>query len=702
MSKISRRSLLRNSAALVAAASVRVSDLEAQRPAQAASAPDTEWRNYANDLASTRYSPLDQINASNFNNLEVAWSYSTNALGPRPDTYFNATPLAANGRLLTTAGTRRDVVALDPETGELLWMYRKDEGQRAGTRPGTGWGLSYWTDGTQERVIYVTVGYQMISLDAKTGIPDPAFGKNGVVDLREDDDQTMDMARGIIGLHATPLVVRNTVVVGCAPSASVKGYVRGYDVKSGKRKWIFHTVPRKGEFGYETWIKADQAEGVGNIGSWAQASADPDLGLVYIGVELPQGDQVGTARVGSALFGESVVALDIETGVRKWHYQMIHHGLWDSDVPCASILCDIPVNGRTVKALAQPTKQSFLYVLNRETGEPIWPIPEMPVPQGDVPGEWYSPTQPMPTKPPAFDQQGCTEDTLVDFTPEIKARALEIARHHRLGPLYTPPVLTKEEGPWSTITLPGSQGGANWPGGSYDPETHMVYVYSKTVAEKSGIGPNADGTAYLRSQGGMTRGTADQGGGGFGSVGGRGGPIAAELGIVGGGGRGGGRGGFGQVNDNLDAPIIPNVFSVAGLPINKPPYGRITAIDLKNGTLAWQVAHGETPDAIANHPLLKGRKIPGTGQAGILGTLTTKTLVICGDAGVFTDDKGRKGARLRAYDKATGEEKGAVFMPKMQSGAAMTYMYRGRQYIVSAISGTGGGELIAYRLPATR
>jgi quinoprotein glucose dehydrogenase len=652
--------------------------------AQAPAASDTEWLHYANDLGSTRYSPLDQINAENFNKLEMAWRFSTDALGRQPDADFMSTPLLVKGRIFTTAGSGRDVVALDAGTGELLWMYRKDEGARGGSRGGPGLGVGYWSNGDQERVLYVTIGYQLISLDAKTGIPDPKFGTDGIVDLRLNDDQVMDMTRGIIGLHAPPLVVRDVVVVGDAPTAAVKGYLRGFDVKTGERKWIFHTIPRKGEFGYDTWIKPEQTETIGNMGVWAPMSADPELGLVYAGVELPATDSTGFGRLGNSLFSETLVALDIETGERKWHYQTEHHGLWDRDVPCASLLFDIPMNGKIIKALAQPTKQAYLYVLNRETGKPIWPIPEVPVPKGDVPGEWYSPTQPVPTKPPPYDRQGVHPEDFADWTPEINARALAIASHYRMGPLYTPPAFSKQpDGPWATMIIPGTQGGANWPGASYDPDTHMLYIFSKTVLECEGIGPSPVNPANLVNVvfGGTTPYTQDNGGGGFGG---------RYHGV-----------GFARPrgDDSLTAPIKPGMFSIEGLPIIKPPYGRITAIDLNKGTIAWQVVHGETPDHIKNHPLLKGLNIPRTGQSGILGTLTTKTLVICGDCGLFTDEKGVKGARLRAYDKTTGEAKGAVFIPIVTTGAPMTYMHDGKQYIVVALGSSEGASLAAFRLP---
>ena len=636
----------------------------AQAPAPAPTAPaapkipDTDWTQFGGDLASTRYSPLDQINASNFNKLELAWKFNTDAFGPTPDAYFNSTPLIVKGRIFTTVGMRRDVVALDGATGELLWAYRYDEGARLGTRGGPGFGCAYWTDGSEERVIFVTRGYTMISLDAKTGLPDPKFGVNGLLDLRLNNDQEIDPNRGVIGIHAPPLVVRNVVVVGSAPSAAVKGYLRGFDVRTGQRKWIFHTIPRKGEFGYDTWIKEGQAEKAGNVGVWAPMSADPELGLVYAGVELPPTDLNGTERLGNALFSESLVALDIETGVRKWHYQLTHHGLWDYDIPCAAIICDLNVNGRAVKAIAQPSKQGYLYVLNRETGKPVWPIPERPVPKGDVPGEWYSPTQPIPSKPPAFDRQGFGESDIVDFTPEIKEKALAIAKYYKWGPVYTAPIMPKKGGPYGVINMPGYIGGINWPGGAYDPEDHMVYTYSQTNLLTIGnLIPNP----------GLKMG---------------------EFDMV-------------HVNPPGDTPgIQPGNLTVDGIPLVKPPYGRITATNLAKGTQEWQTVHGETPDNIRNHPLLKGVKIPRTGMIGKIGPLATKSLVICGDPMTYTDETGRHGARLRAYDKKTGEEKGAIFLPAQQTGSPMTYMLGGRQYIVLAVGGRGySAAFIAFRLP---
>jgi quinoprotein glucose dehydrogenase len=645
-----------------------------------------EWPTYGGDLANTRYRPLDQINAANFNKLEIAWRFKTDSLGPRPEFKLEGTPLMVNGVVYTTAGSRRAVVALDAGTGELLWMHSEQEGARGTNAPRqlSGHGVAYWSDSKEERILYVTPGYRLVALDAKTGVPVPSFGKNGVVDLKQDDDQEIDLINGDIGLHSTPLVAKNVVIVGAAhltggvPKSrkNVKGYVRGFDVRTGKRLWIFHTIPRPNEYGIETWEK-DSWSYTGNTGVWGQISADEELGLVYLPVELPTGDYFGGDRPGNGLFGESIVAVDLQTGKRKWHYQLVHHGLWDMDIPCAPMLVDITINGKIVKAVAQPTKQSFLYVFNRETGEPIWPIEERPVPKGDVPGEWYSPTQPFPTKPPAFDNQGVSSDSLINFTPELHAEAEKLVSQYRIGPLFTPPSVSKVGGPLASITSPGSIGGANWPGGSYDPDTHTLYVFSQSGIAALGLVPSPDanlsdmeyvqGTAGSTPRAGMPMGAA---------------PAAPRPGAA-------------PIEGEGGDPL-----NVRGMPLLKPPYGRITAINLDKGEFAWQIAHGETPDNVRNNPALKGLTIPRTGRAGLIGTLTTKTLIIAGEAGFFTTPSGARGAMLRAYDKATGAEVGAVYMPAPQSGSPMTYMFNGKQYIVVAVSGGSyPGEYIAYRLP---
>jgi quinoprotein glucose dehydrogenase len=643
-------------------------------------AKDGQWRTYGGDLGNTHYSPLDQIDASNFNKLQVAWSFKTDNLGPRPEFQYEATPLTANGVLYSTGGTRRAVFALDAATGELLWTHSEREGPRGTNAPRqlSGRGLAYWTDGREERILYVTPGYRLIALNAKTGVPVAGFGTGGVVDLKLDDDQDIDLVTGEVGLHAAPTVAKDVVIVGAAHRSggvprgktNVKGYVRGFDVRTGKRLWIFHTIPLADEYGAETW-ENDSASYTGNTGVWAQISVDEELETVYLPVELPTGDYYGGHRPGNGLYGESLVAVDLHTGARKWHFQLVHHGLWDMDIPCAPILVDINVDGRTVKAVAQPTKQSFLYVFDRVTGKPIWPIVERPVAKGDVPGEWYSATQPFPTKPPAYDRQGFTLNDLVDFTPEIRAAAEKIVSRYKLGPIFTPPSVSKADGPLGTLTMPGSTGGTNWPGGSYDPETHTLYVYSQSGLTSLGLVP---GNPMRSGDFAWVQGSAASG---IRSTGGAGADAGADAGEGAGGG-----------------------LTVNGIPLMKPPYGRITAFDMDKGEILWQIPHGETPDNVRNNPLLKGLTIPRTGRSGIVGTLTTKTLVISGEPGVFTTPSGQKGAMLRGYDKKTGKEVGAVYMPTQQGGTPMTYMLDGKQYIVVAIGGLGyTAELRAFRLP---
>jgi quinoprotein glucose dehydrogenase len=644
-------------------------------------AKDGEWRSYGGDLGNTRYSPLDLIDATNFNKLEVAWRFKTDSLGSHPEYQWQTTPLMVKGRLYTTAGSRRAVVALDAATGEMLWMHSENEGVRAESspRPLSGRGVAYWTDGKEERILYVTIGYRLIALDAKTGIPVPSFGKGGAVDLKLEDDQEIDPNGGDIALHATPMVAKNVVIVGAAHSDGgapksmrhVKGYVRGFDVKTGKRLWIFHTIPKPGEFGIDTWLN-DSWSYTGNTGAWGQITVDEELGIAYLPIELPTSDRYGGHRPGPGLFGETLVAVDLQTGRRIWHFQLVHHGLWDMDIPCAPILTDITVNGKTVKAVAQPTKQAFLYVFNRQTGEPIWPIVERPVPQGDVPGEWYSPTQPIPTKPPPYGHQGVTVDDLIDFTPALRQEALKFVADYKLGPLFTPPVVSKPEGPLAALQSPASQGGTNWPGGAYDPLTHLLYVFAQNTAQPVSLLPVTDPkVSDLRYISGRS-GVAPRQGNMYKEIA-TGAPLVE-----------GGRGGV----------------TIKGLPLLKPPYGVLSAIDLNKGDIAWQIAHGETPDNIRNNPELKALNIPRTGRPGLLGPLATKSLVICGEAGVFTTPSGARGAMLRAYDKMTGKEVGAVYMPAPQSGSPMTYLLNGEQYLVVAVSGgTYSGELLAFKLP---
>jgi quinoprotein glucose dehydrogenase len=626
-----------------------------------------EWPSYSGDTKGTRYSPLEQISAANFSTLEVAWRFKTDALGPRPEFKLEGTPLMVGGVLYTTGGTRRAVVALDAATGELLWMHSENEGERgaASPRPLSGRGLAYWTDGTNGRILYTTPGYRLIALDAKTGERIRTFGKNGEVDLKESMDTPIlpDLTTGEIGYQGAPVVARDVIIIGAAfreggsPKSyrNNKGDIRGFDVRTGKRLWSFHTIPRKGEFGYDTWLN-NSADDAGNTGVWTQISVDEELGLVYLPIESPTGDYYGGHRPGDNLYGESLVCVDLRTGVRKWHFQMVHHPIWDFDLAAGPILADITVGGKAIKSVAVPTKQGILYVFDRVTGKPVWPIEEKPVEKGDVPGEWYAATQPMPTKPAAYARNGVTLNDLIDFTPALKDAGVAAAAKFKLGPIFTPPVLSKAEGPLATMSNGPTNGGSNWPGGSYDPETHMVYL-SATNNSPSPLGL-----------------VAPQ-------------PGVSDMKWVRGFAPGAGRGGL----------------SVQGLPLLKPPYGTITAINLNSGDIAWQVPHGDTPDAVRNNEALKGLTIPRTGQAGSVGTLVTKTLVIAGDPEVTTIAPRPRGAMLRAYDKATGKEVGGVLMPAPQSGSPMTYALNGQQFIVVAVSGGPySGEYIAYRLPVAR
>jgi quinoprotein glucose dehydrogenase len=564
-------------------------------------------------------------------------------------------------------------VALDALTGELLWMHSLHEGKRgeAAPRQLSGRGLAYWGDGKDARIIYVTPGYQMVALDAQTGQRIAGFGNGGIVDLKSDNDQVIDELSGEIGLHAAPIIARDAIIIGAAHiegsaprhyKAAI-GNIRAYDVRTGKRLWIFHTVPRPGEFGHETWLENSWTE-AGNTGVWAQMSVDEELNTVYAGVELPTGDYYGGHRPGDGLFGETIVALDLTTGARKWHFQTVHHGIWDWDIPCAAVLVDLTVDGKPIKALAQPTKHGWLFVLDRVTGKPVWPIEERPVPKGDVPREWYSPTQPFVTKPPPFERQGVTIDDLIDYTPELRAEAVKLVSRYRIGPLFTPPVVSKWEGPLATLMLPSNTGGANWPGGAFDPETKMFYIFSNTAISAHGLVNDPK-----RSQMNFISGRAVD-------------PAAGAADT---------------------RPPGASALTVQGLPLVKPPYGRITAFNLNAGTLAWQVAHGDTPDVIRNHAALKALTIPRTGRTGRIGTLVTRSLVIAGEGGFNTLANGQRGAYLRAYDKATGSDMGTVAMPAPQTGSPMTYMVNGRQHVAVAVSGAGfPGELIVFRLPTEK
>ncbi|HET8698494.1 MAG TPA: pyrroloquinoline quinone-dependent dehydrogenase [Gammaproteobacteria bacterium] len=618
--------------------------------AASAAPAEVDWPHYGGNLGGQRYSPLDQINRGNVAKLEIAWRFHTGNFGPRPESRNETTPLMIDGVLYTTVGTTRNVVALDPATGETLWVWRPNDGEqrfKAAPRKTSGRGLSYWTDGAgTERLFVVTPGFYLVSLDPGTGRQTPGFGENGVVDLMVGIRGELTDKRSI-GNSSPALVIGDVVIVGPAhdvamrprDKTNIKGDVRGYDARTGKLLWTFHTIPAKGEPGYETWLDGS-AEYTGNAGVWARMSADPELGLVYLPVEAPIGDIYGGERHGANLYGNSLVCLDAKTGQKVWHFQLIHHDMWDWDNPTAPVLMDLVVDGKPIKAVAQITKQGFVYTFDRTNGKPVWPIEERPVAKGDVPGEWYSPTQPFPTKPPPFDRQGVTEDDLIDFTPALRAEALEGAKEFRMGPIFTPPSLgDAADGTHGTLMLPSFTGGANWEGGSFDPENGVLYVGSNTQPS----------VAALRSE-----------------------PEFSNMRYIAGGG--------------APLPLLQ------GLPFVKPPYGRITAIDMNKGEHLWQIPNGPTPKDIAENPALKGLDIPPTGRATRAVVLATKTLLFAAEGWGGTP-------ALRAYDKATGEQLAEIALPGAVGGLPMSYMIGGKQYVVMSTGGERGAEIVALSLP---
>lgn len=649
----------RTRTAVLAASLVSLACLQA--PAQAGLNDGTangEWRYWGGDEASTRYSPLDQINRDNFEDLEVAWRWKGDNFGPEVDYILRATPLYVKGKLYAVAGQRRSVVSIDPATGETLWMWRMKDNPRwqKSTRKNYGKGVA-WANVNGRDVIYViTPGYYMAALDADSGRPIPGFGINGIVDLHLGlGDYPVHPDKGIgeagdITSSSPPIVVNGVIVVGNShdrgyyPSEkeNVPGHIRGYDAATGKMLWRFDVVPKPGQFGHDTW-EGDSWEYTGNVSAWAPLSADSERGLVYVVTDTPTNDYYGGDRLGDNLFGTSILALDVKTGERRWHFQMVHHDVWNLDNPNAPKLLDVKMGRRTVPMVVETTKQGWAYVFNRETGEPIWPIEERPVPQSDVPGEQLSPTQPFVTKPPAFELQGATEDDLIDFTPELREQALEIARNYRLGPIFNPPsLLEAEDGTQGAFVAPGANGGANIPGGSsVDPETGMLYVATERGHSVIALVPGEER--------GSNAGYVSTGPGG--------------------------------------------IRGPQGLELFKPPYGSIVALDLTRGDKAWHIPNGDTPDSVKNHPALEGVDLPRTGKRSHANVLTTKSLLYYAE--------GRRGAPiLHAVDKKSGEELGEFELPAPGNTAPMTYMHNGRQYIIVSVGGAGSsGEFVALTVP---
>lgn len=606
-----------------------------------------DWIHYGSDLASSKYAPFDQIDHANVNALQQAWQWqspdnATVAQNHAAENFratpgaFKSTPIAVDGVLYVNTSFGR-VSAINGETGEELWMFdtRGWEARRPANLGYNSRGVGYWTDGEQQRILALTNDAFLWSIDAKTGQPDTSFGDQGKVDLSQGLGREID--RQAYTMMSAPLIFEHLAVVGSSihdgPSfqEAPPGHVRAFDVRTGEMAWIFHTIPQAGEFGNDTW-ENDSWRTVGNTNVWTQMSADPALELVYLPTGTPTNDWYGGHRLGDNLFAETIIAVNGLTGERVWHYQTVKHGLWDYDLPAAPNLMDITVDGRQIKALAQISKQGFVYVLDRATGEPVWPIEDRPVPPSNVPGERASPTQPHPTRPAPFDLQGISDETLVNFTPELRAEALANIERFDYGPLFTPPSLR------GTINLPGWAGGGGWQGAAVDPETGMIYIPSATAAIVVQLVEPEEGTSdfsYLR--GGVT---------------------------------------------SVNGP--------SGLPLTKPPYGRITAIDMNTGDHTWMVPHGEGP---RQRIIDAGVMDPGpVGSTSRTGPVLTKTLLF-----IAQQDGGR--SVMRAFDKVTGDVVHEIDLPSVPSATPMTYMAGGKQYIAIALGGGTASSIVTYALP---
>jgi len=630
-----------------AAALVLTSSLGAQRAAR-----EGEWSNYAGDVHQAKYSPLAQINKDNAKDLQVAWRWVTaDRTMQLSDPLLRAgrneeTPLMVNGVLYTVTGLGF-VAALDPATGTTRWVY-DPESYKAGRPNNVGFvqrGLAYWTDGSRERLFVGTADAFLLSIDARTGKPDLAFGDRGKADLTVG---IRDAVRATNFTARRPLVAGEVVVVGNSIADYVMdkeappGYVHAFDVRTGKLRWTFHTIPRPGEFGNDTWLD-NSAEYSGSTNVWSSGAYDPELDYVYLPTSTPTNNYYGGHRHGNNLFAESLVCLEAKTGKRVWHFQAVHHGIWDYDFPTHPILGEITVDGRRIKAVIQVSKQGFTYVFDRKTGQPVWPIEERPVKKGSVPGEWYAPTQPFPTKPPGFDLQGAVEENLIDLTPELRKQALEQLNTFEHGPLFTPPMEGK-----GTLLVPGILGGANWGGAAFDPETGSLYVPSRLEPSVVTMQPPPKGNMrYVR-------------------------------------------------HPDLTSKLL----SMDGLPIFKPPYTRVTAIDMNKGEHRWVIPVGNGP---RSHPLLKGLDVPPLGepfQAGV-SALVTKTLLFVSGAPRPTKWSDPAAARtlMFVFEKESGALVRGIELDSFEAAAPMTYLHGGKQYIVVATGSGPTSELTALSLP---
>ena len=625
---------------------------------------DGEWTNYASDTGSTKYTSLDQINADNFEELEIVWRWTSidgeidleAVMGDAAEDIsfgrLQATPLMIDGVLYMITALNQ-AVALDSATGELLWSFDPQAYLSGYSSSPLGYhhrGVAYWSDNEESRILFATNDGYLFSLDAEEGRPDTAFA-GGRIDLTQGipraDRESLDYSGAVpLGTVSPAIVVGDVLVVNQITSnrphykERPPTFVRGYNIRSGELVWTFNTIPQAGEFGVETW-QEESWRYTGNGGVWTQMSADLDLGLVYLPTEAPTNDYYGGHRPGDNLFTQSVVAVDAATGDRVWHFQMIHHGLWDYDTPAAPNLMNINVDGREIRALAQVTKQGWAYVFDRATGVPVWPMPELPVPQGLIPGERTSPTQPFPTKPPAFAMQGLTEDELIDFTPELKAEALEIIGDYVYGPIYTPASLPDEEtAKRGSIFVPSAGGGANWPGAGFDPETNVLFVPSSNGAFTPFMGTLPEDESNFRYYRLQNRG----------------------------------------------------VVGPRGLPLLKPPYSTITAIDMNHGEILWQAPNGDGSVRVENNPAVEGLDLPPLGGGGRHPVLVTSTLLIHGQNEGY-------GPTLIARSKETGEELAKIELPGDPQSAPMSYAIDGRQYIALGVNATPTAELIVLGLP---
>jgi glucose dehydrogenase len=623
-------------------------------------------------LGGTKYAPLDQINAANVKNLQIVWRVPASP----PETLaegrkalvggnFEQTPLFVDGTLYMRSESG-PVVALDPLTGKTLWV---DDHAKAGGRSR---GISYWTDGKDAR-IFAMDGANLISLDTKTGRRDANFGESGAVDLRVYTDPRPNSPVKGFSWSSFPVVVGNTIVIAGVPdldrdkappsdkpALDAPGDIRGYDVRSGKVLWTFHVIPRPGEFGYDTW-KNNSADINGLGGTWTWLTGDEKLGYVYIATEAPSNDFYGGHRPGDNLFGNSILCLDAKSGKRVWHYQTIHHDIWDFDHPAPPTLIDITVDGRKIPALAQVSKQAFIYVLDRTNGKPVWPIEERPVPAGNIPGEYYSPTQPIPTKPEPLDLQELTVDDLMDFTPELRQQALEVFKRYVSGKVYTPGRLDQE-----IIMFPGTTGTANWTGAAFDPETGRLYVpYVRSPVRLLNIeGNDSSFFDYERKP-----------------------ETERTLEIP-----------YGSADSRKSVkPGDPTQ-----LPLTKPPYGGIAAYDMSKGALLWKAPNGDGP---RNHPALKHLNLPQLGSHARPSPLVTKTLLFMGEGrdgpgGPTLVPPWGGGTKFQAFDKGTGKVIAAIDLGAGTSGAPISYMLNGKQYIVVTVGWHDRpAEVVAMALP---